>query len=54
MEARVRIDGTASRPKFYRKSIKNNKMVGPEGLNGAAQAFDLPIMRSSERTELLL
>jgi hypothetical protein len=26
-------------------------MLGPEGLNGAAQAFDLPIMRSWERAE---
>jgi len=37
---------------FYRKPIKNNKMVCPEGLNGAAQAFDLPIMRSKERVDL--
>jgi len=37
---------------FYKKPIKINELVGPAGLNGAAQACDLPIMRRGERAEL--
>ena len=47
----------------YRKSIKNNQMVGPEGFDRAgapaaaadrpnAARFDLPIVRRSSRPKL--
>jgi len=37
---------------FYKKPIKINEMVGPEGLERQRPTvFDLPIMRSSERVE---
>ena len=48
--ARVRLTDKKSDALFYRKPIRINKMVGPEGLERQRPtAFDLPIMRRWER-----